>query len=206
MKTLDHLISWSPQAIWSIYEDSAFAAMTFNLGPRTAMFPHRDWANLCWGWCTVSALGNFNANQGVHLVLWDLKLVIRFPSGSTIIIPSAMVRHSKASVGMNKMCYSVTQYSTGCLFWWVENGFVTDTKLLKDASKDMKEESLEKKKTCWWKGLAMLSKFFETPWTHSVTQEYDHYPISDRMLSWHSTIPINKEKTGQPTKDDTQPE
>ena len=77
------------------------------------------------------------------MVLWDLKLVIMFPSGSTIIIPSAMVRHSNTSVGMNKTCYSVTQYSAGGLFHWVENGFVTDTKWLKDASKDMKEESLE---------------------------------------------------------------
>lgn len=160
MKTLDDLISWSPQAI-RIYEGSAFAAMTFNLGPRTETFPHRDWANLCWGWCAICALGNFDPDKGGHLILWDLRLVIRFPSGGTILIPSAMVRHSNASVGMNETRYSVTQYSAGGLFRWVENGFVTDAKWLEGASEDMKEERQKKQKARWQKGLTMLSKLSE---------------------------------------------
>jgi hypothetical protein len=161
MSTLDKLISWSPQAIRRIYEESAFAAMTFNLGPRTTTFPHRDWANLCWGWCAICALGDFDPDKGGHLILWDLKLVIRFPSGSTIIIPSAMVRHSNTSVGVNETRYSVTQYSAGGLFRWVENGFTTDAKWFKDSSKDMKEERQKKQKTRWQEGLTMLSNISE---------------------------------------------
>jgi len=161
MTTMDELISWSPLAIQRIYEGSAYAAMTFNLGPRTISFPHRDFANLSWGWCSINALGNFNPDQGGHLVLWDLKLAIRFPSGCSITIPSAMVRHSNASIGMNETRYSVTQYSAGGLFRWVANGFMKDSNWLATASKAMIEERLEEKKTRWQKGLAMLSHVSE---------------------------------------------
>jgi hypothetical protein len=161
MKTMDELIKWSPLFIKRIYEKSAWAAMTFNFGPRTTTFPHRDWANLCWGWCAVSALGEFNADKGGHLVLWDLKLAIRFPSGSSIIIPSAMVRHSNTSVGENETRYSVTQYSAGGLFRWVKNGFMTDFNWLAKASKDKKEVRLKEEKTRWHEGLTMLSRLYE---------------------------------------------
>jgi hypothetical protein len=159
--TIDDLIKRSPNTIKRIYEESAFAAMTFNVGPRTMTFPHRDWANLSWGWCAICALGEFDADKGGHLVLWDLKLAIRFPSGSTIIIPSAMVRHSNTSVGKNETRYSVTQYSAGGLFRWVENGFMADDKWLKKASKADKEKRMKENMVRWENGLAMLSKVSE---------------------------------------------
>lgn len=144
-----------------IFEGSAFANLTLNLGPRTVTFAHRDFANLCWGWCAVCALGNFDPDHGGHLVLWDLKLVIRFPPGSTIIIPSAMVRHSNTSIGMNETRYSITQYSASGLFCWVENGFVRDDVWFAKASKEMKEKRLVEAKTVWKTGLAMLSNLSE---------------------------------------------
>src|ERR1700728_980048 len=159
--TIDELIKWSPKTIKRIYEGSAFAAMTFNVGPRTITFPHRDWANLSWGWCAICALGEFDADKGGHLVLWDLNIAIRFPSGSTIIIPSAMVRHSNASVGENETRYSVTQYSAGGLFRWVENGFMKDAKWFKKASRAEKEVRTKEDMIRWEKGLAMLSKLSE---------------------------------------------
>jgi hypothetical protein len=159
--TIDELIKWSPRTIKRMYEGSAFAAMTFNIGPRTITFPHRDWANLSWGWCAICALGEFDSNEGGHLVLWDLKLAIRFPSGSTIIIPSAMVRHSNTSVGKNDTRYSVTQYSAGGLFRWVENGFKADGKWSKKAKKYEKEVQRKEGKTRWEKGLTMLSNLSE---------------------------------------------
>ncbi|KAJ7620521.1 hypothetical protein DFH06DRAFT_1010638, partial [Mycena polygramma] len=39
----------------------------------------------------------FDPNLGGHLILWDLNLVIRFPPGSSIFIPSALLRHSNVS-------------------------------------------------------------------------------------------------------------
>ncbi|KAJ7624191.1 hypothetical protein B0H17DRAFT_1151319 [Mycena rosella] len=51
-----------------------------------------------WGWCSITALGDFDPNKGGHLILWDLRLAIRFPPGSTILIPSALLHHSNVAI------------------------------------------------------------------------------------------------------------
>ncbi|KAJ6502981.1 hypothetical protein DFH09DRAFT_1102283 [Mycena vulgaris] len=79
------ITSWRPKLRWN-FAGSVFAACTFNFGPHAITVPHLDFANLSWGWCAITALGNFDPDLGGHLILWDLKLVIRFPPGSTILI------------------------------------------------------------------------------------------------------------------------
>jgi hypothetical protein len=37
----------------------------------------------------ITALGDFDPNQGRHFVLGDFNVFVKFPSGSTILIPSA---------------------------------------------------------------------------------------------------------------------
>ena len=69
--------------------NSIFTCCTFNFGPHACSFDHTDPANLLFGWCDITALGPFDPIRSGHLVLWDLKIVIEFPPGSTIIIPSA---------------------------------------------------------------------------------------------------------------------
>ncbi|KAF7312980.1 hypothetical protein MKEN_00982700 [Mycena kentingensis (nom. inval.)] len=61
--------------------NSVLASFTFNFGPQTMTRPHIDFANLAWGWCFVTALGHYHPDYGGHLILWDLKLIIRFPPG-----------------------------------------------------------------------------------------------------------------------------
>ncbi|KAJ7740928.1 hypothetical protein DFH07DRAFT_778246 [Mycena maculata] len=77
---------------------SVFATATFNFGLRTIMLPHLDFVNLAWGWCSIVTLGNFKPDKGGHLILWDLCLIIGFPPGSTIFIPSAILRHSNVPI------------------------------------------------------------------------------------------------------------
>jgi hypothetical protein len=161
METIDKLISRYPNSINRNYKGAAFAAMAFNMVPRTVSFPHRDFANLSWGWCAITALGDFNADEGGHLVLWDLKLAIRFPRGSCIIIPSAMVRHSNASIGEMEKRYSIAQYSAAGLFRWVDNGFMKDDEWLAKASKEEKEAHFDWQKCRWNSGLLMLSHLSE---------------------------------------------
>ncbi|KAJ7078691.1 hypothetical protein B0H15DRAFT_954372 [Mycena belliarum] len=105
---------------------SAFAAATLNFGPMTVTLPHIDGLNLAWGWCAITALGSFNPDLGGHLVLWDLKLIIRFPPGSTILIPSAILRHSNVVIQPGEQRYSFTQFTAAGLFRWVDNGFKSD--------------------------------------------------------------------------------
>ncbi|KAJ7038454.1 hypothetical protein C8F04DRAFT_951078, partial [Mycena alexandri] len=93
-----------------------FTTATYNFGPVTITLPHIDFGNLAWGWCAVTALGNFNPSRGGHLVLWDLKLIIRFPPGSTILLPSAILRHSNLNIGPNETRFSFAQFTPAGIF------------------------------------------------------------------------------------------
>ncbi|KAJ8489236.1 hypothetical protein ONZ45_g13658 [Pleurotus djamor] len=108
------------------FDNSSFAAITVNFGPRTVSVPHVDHANLATGMCALTALGDFDPDEGGQLVLWDLKIIIRFPPGSTLLFPSALIKHSNIPIQDQEQRYSVTQYSSGGLFRWVENGFCSD--------------------------------------------------------------------------------
>ncbi|KAL0067314.1 hypothetical protein AAF712_005540 [Marasmius tenuissimus] len=104
------------------FECSVFASAAINFGPRTCTFKHRDIQNLPHGWCAVTAMGNYDYRKGGHLVLWDLKLVIQFPPGCTILLPSASLLHSNIPVQPGETRTSYTQYSAGALFRWVNHG------------------------------------------------------------------------------------
>ncbi|KAG6853118.1 hypothetical protein C0991_006763, partial [Blastosporella zonata] len=71
------------------YINSVFPAATYNLGPSTTCYVHTNDANLPFGICAITALGNYNPKLGSHLVFWDCGVIIEFPPGSTILIPSA---------------------------------------------------------------------------------------------------------------------
>lgn len=83
-----------------------------------------------------------------------MKLIIEFPAGSTIFIPSATLRHSNTAIGENETRSSFTQYTAGALFRWVDNGFKTDLQLKKIPAAF--EAILELRKQEWVKALAML--------------------------------------------------
>ncbi|KAJ7071260.1 hypothetical protein C8F01DRAFT_1109763 [Mycena amicta] len=125
-QTMDYLFSEKDYRTLHPYFPSrlsVFASWTFNFGPRTVTHPHLDLMNLSWGWCFITALGRFDPNKGGHLVLWDIKRIIRFPPGSTIAIPSALLRHSNISIQQGETRHSFTQFSAGAIFRFVERGF-----------------------------------------------------------------------------------
>jgi hypothetical protein len=86
-----------PHLVWN-FHNSVFAATTFNLGPATVTFDHTDNGNFASGMCSITALGDFNPTNGGHLVLFDLGLIIQFPPGATILIPSAILRHGNIPI------------------------------------------------------------------------------------------------------------
>ncbi|THU78146.1 hypothetical protein K435DRAFT_876959 [Dendrothele bispora CBS 962.96] len=95
-------------------------------------FPKSEFAcitNTAHGMCAVTALGSFNPKLGGHLVLWDLKLLIEFPPGCTILLPSALLRHSNTSVQAHETRYSVTQYTAGGIWRWLDSGGQTKVNL-----------------------------------------------------------------------------
>ncbi|KAJ7429398.1 hypothetical protein B0H11DRAFT_1768205, partial [Mycena galericulata] len=135
---------------------SVFMACTFNFGPSTVTLPHVDAANLAWGWCAITALGHFNPDLGGHLILWDLNLIIRFPPGSTILIPSALLRHSNIAIQQGETRYSFTQYTAGGLFRWVYNGSCADKSWFLAASPAELHQREADRSQRWEEGLKMF--------------------------------------------------
>jgi hypothetical protein len=112
--------------------------------------------NCPFGWCAIQALGHFNPRAGGHLVLWDLKLVVEFPPGALILIPSATIEHSNIPVQRGDSRCSFTQYCAGGLFRYVDNGFRTQAQLAKEDPIAL-AQVLEAKKTRWRMGLELFS-------------------------------------------------
>jgi hypothetical protein len=91
----------------------------------------------------MAALGFFDPTKGAQIVLWDLKVIIEFPPGAQILIPSAILYHSNASIQQGEERYSFTQYCSGPLFRWVDTGFKLVNKLEgdeKEAFQKLKDE------------------------------------------------------------------
>ncbi|KAL1725059.1 hypothetical protein EV714DRAFT_240258 [Schizophyllum commune] len=148
----------SDESLTRNFAGSVWACITINFGPQTVCFPHRDYANLAFGWCAITALGDYDPDKGGDLVLWDCKMVIRFPPGSTILIPSAIIRHSNTEIGEGEHRYSVTQYSAGALFRWVAHGFQLDEKYFASLSADERAKEKDTAARRWRRGRAMFSR------------------------------------------------
>ena len=90
------------------------------------------------------------------MVLWDLKLVINFPAGSTILIPSATILHSNTPVAADEYRLSLTQYCAGPIFRFVDQGFRTEQRL---KSEDPEAYRLfqASKPSRWQQGMGLFS-------------------------------------------------
>lgn len=90
------------------HEQSIFVACT------VSTCYHCNHLNLGPGACPIFAISDFDHTKGSHLVLWDLKLVIKFSLGSLIIILSALLKHSNVPIRKDTLfialyaCYSLT--------------------------------------------------------------------------------------------------
>ncbi|KAJ3748207.1 hypothetical protein EV360DRAFT_57047, partial [Lentinula raphanica] len=155
-ETLDSLFTSNPK-LKRWFKKSAFSSVSFNLGPSCVSWPHTDNYNLAFGWCAVTPLGQFDPDRGGHLILWDLGLIIRFPPGSTILIPSALLTHSNLPIQKGEERYSIIQYSSSGLFRWVYNGFMSDKDFLLTCSGEDVEKREKEREARWGNGLKMFS-------------------------------------------------
>ncbi|KAJ7838460.1 hypothetical protein B0H14DRAFT_3459304 [Mycena olivaceomarginata] len=130
------LAAWNSALKWP-FVGSVFAACTFNFGPQAVTCSHLDF--------------------GGHLILWDLKLIIRFPPGATILIPSAIIRHSNIPVQPHEKRFSFVQYTAGGLFRWIRNGYMTDEDFLKKSTMELREARDTEAETRWEEGVKMFS-------------------------------------------------
>ena len=160
-ETLQKICECHPELEPDFPDHPFFANLSKNYGPSTVSYLHRDFLNLAWGWCAVTALGFYDADEGGHLILWDCGLIIRFPPGSTILLPSAMIAHANIPIKSHESRYSFVQYTAAALFWWVRNGNMTDKEWEEVASVEEKAKRAAEQQTCWQDWLAMFSMLDE---------------------------------------------
>lgn len=159
-ENLDDLLKAHP-SLRRNFPNSVWAAATFNFGPKVVTKKHRDYANLPYGWCAVTALGDFDPTKGGHLVLWDLGLIIEFPPGSTILLPSAAISHSNTPISRTESRSSFAQYSAGGLFRWAAHGFQKDSEFFKGKSAEERETIAQENAARCKLGLSLLSTLEE---------------------------------------------
>ncbi|KAH6905686.1 hypothetical protein BKA70DRAFT_1503121 [Coprinopsis sp. MPI-PUGE-AT-0042] len=111
------------------FANRVWTAAGVNMGPGVATFPHR------------------------HLVLYELGLILEFPAGSLILLPSATLTHANTPIQDG-------EFTPGGIFRYVDNGFRTEGQL-KAQDKAGYKEMMEKKKTRWEEGLKKLSTLDE---------------------------------------------
>lgn len=152
------------------FKNSVWAAATFNFGPVTTCFKHKDTANLPFGWCGITSLGTFDPKHGGHLVLWEARRVIEFPPGSTVLIPSAAIAHSNVPIRKGERRYSFTQYTSGGIFRWVDHGFKTEKRHRNSLSKAQRAAQAAELLCQLEMGLGLFSTIEQLKSTYNTTQ------------------------------------
>ncbi|KAJ7178545.1 hypothetical protein C8R43DRAFT_942198 [Mycena crocata] len=99
-----------------IVPHGAWTNMCIDLGGQTDALPKQHIHILGWAWIAITAFGNFNPDLGGHLILWDVGRVIRFPPGTTILLP-ALIRYSIAKIQPGETRYSIIQYTPTTPKW-----------------------------------------------------------------------------------------
>lgn len=87
------------------------------------------------------------------MVLWEYGIYVEFPHASTIGIPSALVTHSNLAVRAGEIRCSITQWASGALFRWMDNGGKTNKEIDPSNLKGIKEARMKYFK----KGLALFT-------------------------------------------------
>jgi hypothetical protein len=136
---------------------AVFAAASTNHGPRAITFEHTDQGNKANGICPIFCSGKFDPKKSGHLILRDLQLLVEFPPGTFILIPSAVLLHGNVLIGEDEERESLTLFSAGGLFRWLEYGFQSEKTLYKTRQMEFLAQEMEKRKTRWKHGLSQFS-------------------------------------------------
>ncbi|KAJ3846878.1 hypothetical protein EV368DRAFT_52094, partial [Lentinula lateritia] len=180
--TTHHELLQKHPGLRNAFPHTPFAAVTFNLGPQSYSPPHMDPNNRASGWCMDTAMGSFDPDKGGHLVLWDLGLVIWFPSGSSILFPSALITHLTIPIQPHETHYAMIQYSSGGIFQWRDNGFQSDKSFLAKASTEECTEWESARLTRWKLSLQKFTHWGDVcrgDWKGSIRTEAGLDELSD---------------------------
>jgi hypothetical protein len=119
---LELICTLSPECNFP-FKDLPFSSYTLNIGQQSICNVHVDGNNLTSGLCLVIPFGNFNPQNGGHLILHELRMVLELPPGSIVLFPSAIISHENIAVEAHQERRSLTAYTPGSMFQWVEDAF-----------------------------------------------------------------------------------
>ncbi|KAJ7622443.1 hypothetical protein FB45DRAFT_753516, partial [Roridomyces roridus] len=114
-RTLRELFKRQPELVHN-FKNSIFTATTFNCGPDAVTVTHVDQLNLSHGLCAITSGGRYDHTKGGAIHLKQIRLVIQFPAGASILIPSGCLDHGNTAIQEGEERYSMTQYAAGGLF------------------------------------------------------------------------------------------
>ncbi|GJE85266.1 hypothetical protein PsYK624_013450 [Phanerochaete sordida] len=122
VNTLARLYKHDPTLV-PPFDGAIWANRTVSTTKKCTSVMHRDHNNLAFGWCAIQPVGQFDPKAGGHLILEEFGIVVEFPVGTTILLPSAVVTHGNTCIQEHETRKSLVSYSSGGLFRWVQYGF-----------------------------------------------------------------------------------
>jgi hypothetical protein len=140
------------------FSNSVYPAATVNLG-RAVSDRHRDVGNAPAVPCAITAFGAYNYKLGGHLILFDLKVILEFPPGCTILVPSGGFDHGNTEIQPGESRHSLIQYCAGGLARWVAYGF----KKWDDLSPAEQASELAKRSSRWQEVMELFSTVESLP-------------------------------------------
>jgi hypothetical protein len=142
-------------------------------GPQTVCRVHTDAANAPWLWCANTAFSDFNPDTGGMFVLPDLKLVICFPPGSLILIPSgkhtctcvilllipipATFRHTNLLILACEDHFLFTQYIVSGFFRHIACRFKMAKQYMAEQGVKRLRDIIGENNVCWMHKLQLFS-------------------------------------------------
>ncbi|KAF7373695.1 hypothetical protein MSAN_00580500 [Mycena sanguinolenta] len=118
-------------------DSSVFSAATFEFGgphcrntPTGA--PDRFHAAT---WSVLTSLGRYVPLSGGHIIFWDLGLVVTFPPGASILIPTGVIRYSFIKFRPGEHRYSLLQWAGTGISRWFQNGHHMDNDFAMQATR-----------------------------------------------------------------------
>lgn len=144
------------------FPNSIFPAVMFDCGPQTVELKHVHSGHVAGGLSAITALGLFDPKISGLLVLFPFKMIIEFPSGSTVLLPSAVIHHANTALQPGELHCSMTQYCAGGLFRWVDYGFKSAKNLISEKGGEDKKKQIDGKEGERWKrSLNLFSRIGE---------------------------------------------
>ncbi|KAF9039581.1 hypothetical protein BDP27DRAFT_1244790 [Rhodocollybia butyracea] len=137
------------------FPGSCFAASQYNF-TNAATGNHIDFMNGFFLCCAIWNGGKFNPKLGGHLILWSLGIVVEFPPGASIIVPSASVVHGNIPIQSDEHRHSVTFFTAAGILRWYFNNFMNDNEFVAKASPSELAAWRAYKQDLWKLGMKML--------------------------------------------------